>query len=149
MLFVSTYNLFSGFPKTNGELSGWQTMFYKAWGVHKATANRIVNSYYENGFVIERKSRNDKGLTLINSERKRKSVYSPLYVYKREQTHKKFRTHTQRLCAINFKEEFDSIVEDEETVYSKIADNFVKQGNSLHHNIIDAVAKTSGNISYK
>ena len=76
---------------------------YKAWGVHKVTANRIVNSYYDNGFVIERKTRSDKGLTIINSEKRRKSVYSPLYIYKREQTHKKFSTHTQRLCAVNLK----------------------------------------------
>ena len=103
ILFVSTYNLFSCFPKTNGELSGWQNLLYKSWSVHKATANRIVNSYYDNGFVIERKTRSDKGLTIINSEKRRKSFYSPLYIYKIEQSHKKFRTHTQRLCAVNLK----------------------------------------------
>ena len=67
MIFVTTYNLFSGFAKTHGPLKGWQLLFYKAWGVSKWTANRIVNAYYENGFVPDRKIRKDKGMTLINS----------------------------------------------------------------------------------
>ena len=87
MLFVSTYNLFSGFPKTNGELSGWQTLFYKAWGVPKATVHIIVNSYYDNGFVIERKTRSDKGLTIINSEKKKKiSLFSSICLKARTNT---------------------------------------------------------------
>ena len=90
MIFVTTYNLFSGFSKTHGPLKGWQNMFYNAWGVSKWTANRIVNSYYENGFVADRKIRNDKGMTLNNLNKKRKSIYTPLYVYKRKQTQKRF-----------------------------------------------------------
>ena len=70
MIFITTYNLFSGFSKTHGMLKGWQNYFYNAWGVSKWTANRIVNAYYDNGFIAERKTRNDKGMTLINSEKK-------------------------------------------------------------------------------
>ena len=99
MIFVTTHNLFSGFAKTHSPLKGWQNHFYKAWGVSKWTANRIVDAYYDNGFVPDRKTRKDKGMTLINSEKKRKSTYTPLYVYKREQTHRRYRTHTLRLNA--------------------------------------------------
>ena len=59
MIYISTYNLLSGFPKTHGDLKGWQNLFYKAWGVIKNTSNRIINSYYESGFVPDSK----KGLT--------------------------------------------------------------------------------------
>ena len=55
MIFVTTYNLFSGFAKTHGPLKGWKTYFYKAWGVSKWTANRIVDAYYDNGFISNRK----------------------------------------------------------------------------------------------
>ena len=72
MIFVTTYNLFAGFPKTHGPLKGWQHLFYAAWGVSKWTANRIVDSYYDNGFNVNRKNRNDKGMTLINSNKKKK-----------------------------------------------------------------------------
>ena len=70
MIFITTYNLFSGFAKSHGPLKGWQNYFYKSWGVSKQTANRVVDSYYENGFIPDRKTRKDKGFTLINSEKK-------------------------------------------------------------------------------
>ena len=108
MIFVTTYNLFSGFAKTHGPLRGWQNYFYKAWGINKRTANRIIDAYYENGFSPDRKTRKDKGMTLINSEKKRKSTYTPLYVYKREQTYRRYRTHTIRLNAEELKNEFES-----------------------------------------
>ena len=66
MIFVTTYNLFSGFAKTHGPLKGWKNHFYKAWGVSKWTVNRIVDAYYENDFVPDRKTRNDKSMTLVN-----------------------------------------------------------------------------------
>ena len=72
MIFVTTYNLFSGFAKTHGPLRGWKNYFYKAWGINKRTANRIIDAYYDNGFSPDRKTRKDKGMTLINSEKKKK-----------------------------------------------------------------------------
>ena len=86
---------------------------------------------------------------MINSERKRRSTCSPLYVYKREQTQKRFRTHTLRLDPKELKSEFDSKAEDEKNVYKNIANNFIPQGFSLHHNIIKSLEKTGGNMSYK
>ena len=108
MIIVNTYNLLSGFPKTYGALKSWSTMFYKAWGVRKNTSLRIINSYYNSGFIPDRKTRKDKGQTLINSTKKRKSTYTSFYVYKREQTHRRYRTHTQHLNKDMLKEEFES-----------------------------------------
>ena len=138
-----------GFAKTYGPLEGWQKLFYNAWGVTKWTTNRIINSYYDNGFVANRKIREDKGLTLVNSAKKRKSTYTPLYVYKREQTQKRYRTHTLRLDAKTLKEEFENKHEDEQVVYRNIADNFKHQGFSLHHNIVKLLKKTGGCMSYE
>ena len=107
----------------------------------KTTANYIIDSYYDNGFNPNRKTIKDKGLTLVNSEKKRKSTYTPLYVYKREQTNKRFRHHTLRLDASELKEEFLSKSEDEQQVYRNIANNFIQQGFSLHHNIVKALEK--------
>ena len=149
MIFITTYNLFSGFPKTHGPLKGWQNYFYKAWGVSKWTANRIIGAYYDNGFVPNRKTRKDKGMTLINSEQKRKSTYTPLYIYKREQTHKRYRSHTIRLNAVELKNEFESLDELEKKTYDNIANNFIQQGYSIHHNIIRALQKICGNMTYK
>ena len=87
MIFVTSYNLFSGFSKTHGPLKGWQNMFYNAWGVSKWTANRIVNSYYENGFVADRKITNDKGMTLINY-RKQGNQHTYYYTFIKERKHK-------------------------------------------------------------
>ena len=142
MIFVNTYNLLSGFPKTYGALKSWSTMFYKAWGVRKNTSLRIINSYYNSGFIPDRKTRKDKGQTLINSTKKRKSTYTSFYVYKREQTHRRYRTHTQHLNKDMLKEEFESKSENEQLVYSNIAKNFVHQGYSIHHNLIKALEKT-------
>ena len=114
----------------------------------KQTANHIVDSYYDNGFNPNRKIRNDKGLTLVNSDKKRKSTYTPLYVYKREQTHKRFRTNTLRLDANEIKTEFFNKCDDERIVYKNITNNFVKQGFSLHHNTIKSLEKSSGNMIY-
>ena len=88
-------------------------------------------------------------MTLINSEKKRKSTYTPLYVYKREQTHRRYRTHTLRLNAEELKNEIESKDELEKKVYQNIANNFMQQGFSLHHNIVKALQKMSGNVSYK
>ena len=48
---------------------------------------------------------------------------------------------------MNLKHEYESKLEEKQIVCSKIADNFVQQGYSLHHNIIDHISKTSVNIS--
>ena len=72
-----------------------------------------------------------------------------MFVYKREQTQKRFRTHTLRLDPKELKAEFDDKEEDEKNVYKNIASNFIQQGFSLHHNIIKILEKTAGNMSYK
>ena len=149
MIFITTYNLFSGFSKTHGPLKGWQNYFYNAWGVSKWTANRIVDAYYDNGFIPDRKTRNDKGMTLINSEKKRKATYTPFYVYKREQTQRRYRSHTLRLDAEMLKEEFEGKDDLEKRTYQNIADNFIRQGFSLHHNIVKALQKLCGNMTYR
>ena len=88
-IFVNQYNLFSAFPKRSGSLKNWQILFYHAWGVGKKAANGIMNTYYRRCFHPERKQRSDKGKTLINSDKKRKSVYTAQYVFKREQTYRR------------------------------------------------------------
>ena len=55
----------------------------------------IINAYYEHGFTSNRITRKDKGHTLINS--KKNSVYTPFYVWKREQIQRRYRNHTHRL----------------------------------------------------
>ena len=47
-------------------------------------------------------------MTLINSEKKRKSTYTPLYVYKREKTHRRYRAYTLRINSEELKKEFKS-----------------------------------------
>ena len=116
MIFVTTNNLFSGFAKTHGPLKGWQYHFYNAWGITKWTANQIIDTYYYNGFVSEKKISKDKVMTLINSGNKRQSTYTLLYLYKREQTQRRYRKHTLRLNAKELKEEFEKKHHDEQVV---------------------------------
>ena len=52
-------------------------IFLKGQGVIKKTTNRLVDSYYDNSFVSDRKNMNDKGFNIINSK-KRKSTYPAL-----------------------------------------------------------------------
>ena len=75
----------------------WQNLSHHAWVVTKIATNNIVNNYYDSGFHAERKERSDKGQTLINSEKKRKSIYSGLFVYKREQKKIRYSNHTYKL----------------------------------------------------
>ena len=80
-------------------------------------------------------------MTLINSEKKRKSIYTPLYFYKREQTHRRYRAHKLRLNAEELKNEFESKDILEKKAYKNISDNFIRKGFSLHHNIVKALQK--------
>ena len=81
--------------------------------------------------------------------KKRKSTYTPLYDYKREKTQKIYRTQTLRLDAKRLKEEFERKNEDEQAVYRNIANNFMQQGFSLHHNIVKVIQKIGGYTSYE
>ena len=148
-IYVNQYNLLSGFPKSTGSLKNWQTFFYHAWGISKRSSNRIINQYYERCFHPERKERSDKGHTLINSSKKRKSVYNARYVFKREQTQRRFRDFTHRLINEELNAEFESKPPEEVERYSNIAESFFLQGQSLHHDIIEALQNTCGNVSYK
>ena len=149
MVFINTYNLMCGFPKGYGKLKGWQNLFHHAWGVTKTATNNIVNSYYDSGFHAERKERSDKGQTLVNSEKKRRSRYSELFVYKREQTQLRYRNHTYRLDDNELKDDFEAMEEEEKRIYGEIANVMIKQGYGMHNDMITALQKTSGNISYK
>ena len=108
MILITMYNLFSGFSKSHGKFKGWQKLLCNAWGVSKISMIAIVYNYYDSGFHEEKKERKDKGQTLINSE-KRKSTYTPLYVFKREQTQRRYRNHTHRLNDTELNSESDSI----------------------------------------
>ena len=76
-------------------------------------------------------------------------TYTPLYVFKREQTQKRYRTHTQRLDAKTLREDFENKEDDEQLIYKNIANNFVQQGYSLHHNIVKVIENTGGHMSYE
>ena len=69
-------------------------------------------------------------------------------MYKREQTQRKFRTNNLIFDSKLLRDEFDSKHREEQLVYKNIANNFVQQGYSLHHNIVKVLEKTSGNMSY-
>ena len=148
-IFVVTYNLLSGIPNRSGDMKKWNIYFNHAWNVNKQTTLRIIDSYYDSGFSPDRKIRKDKGHTLSNSSKKRKSVYTPLYVYKREQGRRRYRNHTHRLDQIELKNEFNDKSVDEQRVYKNLSDDFIRQGSSLHHNIIKALENTCGRVTYK
>ena len=148
-IFVVTYNLLSGIPNRFGDMKKWTIYFNHAWNVNKQTTLRIIDSYSDSGFSPDRKIRKDKGHTLFNSSKKRKSVYTPLYVYKREQGRRRYRNHTHRLDQIDLKNEFNDKSVDEQRVYKNLSDDFIRQGSSLHHNIIKALENTCGRVTYK
>ena len=47
-------------------------------------------------------------LRIINSKKRRKLTYTPLYVYKREKTHRRYRAYTLRINSEELKKEFKS-----------------------------------------
>ena len=67
-------------------------------------------------------------------------------MWKREQCQRRYRNHTHRLNEKELKEEFDEKCEDEKRVYKSLADDFIKQGSSLHHSIIKALMNTRENF---
>ena len=76
-------------------------------------------------------------------------MYTPFYVWKREQTQRRYRNHTHRLNEKELKEEFEAKCEDEKRVYKSLADDFIKQGSALHDSIMKVLMNTNGNVSYK
>ena len=79
-----------------------------------------MNTYYSRCFHLERKERSDKGKTLINSWKKTKSIYTAKYVFKREQTYRRFRDHTHKLNSKELNEEFKNKNEEEKEKYEKL-----------------------------
>jgi hypothetical protein len=55
-----------------------------AWGITRNSVNNIINRACQSGDLsVNRKKRSDYGETIENSSRKRKSVFTPLFVFKK------------------------------------------------------------------
>ncbi len=148
-IYINQFALFSGFPMTHGPLKDWQKYLYHAWGISKWTSNHTLVRYYERGFHHGRLPRADKGFTLMNSPKKRKSVMTPFYVFKREQTQRRYRNFTHKLDNDELKIEFEGQDVVKKESYHNISCAIQLQAESLHHDIISALENTHGNVSYK
>jgi len=56
-----------------------------AWGIKPFSLKRIYTLAMKRNNDVKRKTRNDKGLTIFNSQKKRQQVFRPYEVYKRHQ----------------------------------------------------------------
>ena len=56
-----------------------------AFGICKSKLNTCVIKYYQNNASSKRKKNSNQGLTIFNSDKKRKEVFTPLEFYKRLQ----------------------------------------------------------------
>ena len=54
-----------------------------AWGVSQPTVHRLIKNETLVGGNLEQKIRNDKGLTVFNSERSQQSTFTTYYVFKK------------------------------------------------------------------
>ena len=59
-----------------GISTGWNADFAHAWGISTRSIRNVFDRFVERDFNGERKERSDKGLTIFNSEQKRKAVFT-------------------------------------------------------------------------
>ena len=74
---------------------------------------------------------------------------TPFYVFKREQTQRRYRNSTHRLNNDDLKIEFEGHSDIQKEMYQNVSGTIQLQAESLHHDIISSLENTHGNVSYK
>jgi hypothetical protein len=117
-----------------------------AWGVNGRTLRNWYKSMiYSNGTKVKRKERSDAGKTLITSDKKRQSIYTPYFVFA-----KLLRKENpdQSYSAADIKSAWLTASHETKAFCSKKADEWIQQGPFLLQEIHKALISTAGSVSW-
>ena len=116
-----------------------------AWGVSRCTIQRIIKKeVLENG-DFKRKERNDKGLTLFNSERKRQSTITPYSVFKKA---KRIENNGRRLTNDQVYSAWRSLSDDELHRYGELSVEHKERCGMLLVEIGTVLRRTRGRLTW-
>ena len=112
----------------------------KTFGLTEPRLRAIYREFIARNFETERKERRDKGETIFNSDKKRKSTFTALNMYKKQRV-RQFRDDPSKLDGLALKAEYNALSADEKFTYQVIADAQLACSPYLHDEIIDLFKK--------
>ena len=115
-----------------------------AWGVSRSSFHELYKSFIKNGNT-RRKRRSDAGVTLINSDQKRASVYTPSFIFAKLLRHK---NDGAAFTKAQLEEEWKKADASTVTKCNQIAKEWLNQGPFLISEITKALGKTKGSVSW-
>ena len=146
LLLVMT-TMFTLHSPSSGIATGWVNLLADAWGVSAKKINRQINAFVDSDFTCERKERSDKGTSIFNCEKKRKSTFTGIKQFKKAK-HAEFRESTERLDHLDLKQEYNALINAEKAVYENEAILNLERSRYLWDELKDFLLKTKGKISF-
>ena len=131
-----------------GISTGWNADFAHAWGISTRSIRNLFDRFVERDFNGERKERSDKGLTIFNSEQKRKAVFTTYNAYKRARTNE-FRSAFERIEETEYRRGFNALTVDARRQFEEQAHNERIRAPFLHDELCNLLKSTRGTVSYK
>jgi hypothetical protein len=117
-----------------------------AWGVFPSTVRRIVERMVEStDLSVARKVRADAGKTIFNSDRKRKSTYTPRFCFLQK---KRRENPGERLTTEELDSAWRNASPQTKAVANHEAQNLLLRGPNLVTEIYDVLSKTNGSITW-
>ena len=117
-----------------------------AWGITSWTLRNWMKNFRKNPLPQQRKTRSDKGLTLLTSEKKRQSTWTTRFVFLKDYSVKhKDSTATEAMDA------WKAIEDDEEAIapFEALRDEWLQQGAFLLPEIKHRLQLTGGSVSWE
>ena len=116
-----------------------------AWGATAITLRTWLKKFAQNPLQIPRKSRSDKGITLLTSEKKRKSTWTVRFVFMKD-----YHSKHPGAGADEASNAWKAIEGDKkaQAPYQAILDQWMEQGNSLLPEIQKTLQETDGQVSW-
>ena len=116
-----------------------------AWGAARQTLCNWLKSFAQNPLHIPRKSRSDKGITLLTSEKKRQSTWTVRFVFMKD-----YHSKHPGAGADEASNAWKAIEGDKkaQAPYQAILDQWMEQGNSLLPEIQKTLQDTDGQVSW-
>ena len=104
-ILLVVYSLFLGLPN-KGSTFGRMTSLAKTFGFTEPRLRAMFKEFVARDFETKRKERSDKGETIFDSDKKRKSTFTALNMFKKQKV-REFRDDPSRLDGLALKAEYN------------------------------------------
>ena len=148
MILTTISCLFSGYSKNKGITKDHHKMTQHAFGVKNSTHAKIVKRFVSTEGTMARKTRSDKGLTVFNSDTKRRAVFTAFNTFKKRKT-RSFRETTSRLSNDELKREYENLPRTEKDAYECLAARDRRRAAFIWGELKQLLIKTKGKVSYR